>query len=59
MKASLDQYDRNEMMLKNENRGTTAQDAIKYFELMAMFLEEMRSMQKELRILIRYRYYKL
>lgn len=45
---------RNEMMLKNENRETAVMDAISYFDVMTSFMEELGTLQKELRILIRY-----
>lgn len=43
---------RNVMMLKNEKRETAVHDAIKYFEDMTSFQEEMGTLQKTLRIMI-------
>lgn len=47
---------RNAIILKNQTREASVDDAIKYFDLMATFLDELRKIQRELRHQIRYIY---
>lgn len=42
------------MILKNQKRPSSVEDAINYFDLMASYLDELRAIQNEVRKQIRY-----